>query len=154
MCARALSDGERGPRAGGGAACRLCDHCVEKEVSPVLKFIIDTQATFHSTQAHTHIRGKGYSSPRHLPINGLCNSRLCRPRRPPSIAIGIAALVLVGGPESVRARCALCVSQQQHTHIHLSVPQYSTQANLLPFESPPSRNDRSHPCARSDTDNL
>ena len=27
-----------------------------------------------------YVRGKGYSFPRHPPINGLCNSRLCRPR--------------------------------------------------------------------------
>ena len=30
-----------------------------------------------------YVRGKGYSFPRHPPINGLCNSRLCRPRLRP-----------------------------------------------------------------------
>ena len=30
-----------------------------------------------------YVRGEGYSSPRHPPINGLCNSRLCRPHLRP-----------------------------------------------------------------------
>ena len=50
-----------------------------------------------------YVRGKGYSFPRHPSINGLCNSRLCRPRLRP--------LRLRPSCLGARRACALCVSQ-------------------------------------------